>query len=149
VGVVIGYHPDQATEPIVDYALASGKPFVIVPCCVFARDFPHRRRPGPPGPDGAGREVSSYEDFVEYLRAKGSTEGAGISGTSGAVIGAGTAGAGWDGAGGARGGAGAVGGGAAASVAVAVQTSFLAYNGRNLVLHTLPGPGPGADAATE
>lgn len=28
-----------------DFALAHGKPFAVVPCCVFARDFPHRRMP--------------------------------------------------------------------------------------------------------
>lgn len=63
VGVVIGFHPDQATEPIVDYAVAAGKPFVVVPCCVFSREFPGRRLPD-------GSEVTSYEHFVEYLRAK-------------------------------------------------------------------------------
>ena len=33
--VLVGMHPDQATEPIVDAALAMGKPFAVVPCCVF------------------------------------------------------------------------------------------------------------------
>lgn len=41
--VVVGMHPDQATEPIVDFALAAGKPFAIVPCCVFPRENPRRR----------------------------------------------------------------------------------------------------------
>ena len=31
----MGMHPDEATESIVDVALACRKPFAIVPCCVF------------------------------------------------------------------------------------------------------------------
>jgi hypothetical protein len=61
--VLVGMHPDQATEAIVDAALALGKPFAVVPCCVFPELFPDRRRR-----DGA--EVREYVDFVEYLRAK-------------------------------------------------------------------------------
>ncbi|MEW5301155.1 MAG: hypothetical protein WDW36_004033 [Sanguina aurantia] len=33
-------HPDQATDSIVNFALEQRKPFAIVPCCVFARQFP-------------------------------------------------------------------------------------------------------------
>ncbi|KAF9374835.1 hypothetical protein CPB97_011866 [Podila verticillata] len=43
--ILIGLHPDQATEPIVRAALKAGKPFAIIPCCVFGRDNPHRRLP--------------------------------------------------------------------------------------------------------
>ena len=41
--VVIGMHPDEATEAIVDFARARGKPFAVVPCCVFPAMFPDRR----------------------------------------------------------------------------------------------------------
>ncbi|KAG2442019.1 hypothetical protein HYH02_009811 [Chlamydomonas schloesseri] len=41
--LVVGLHPDQATDSILDFALECGKPFAIVPCCVFPRLFPHRR----------------------------------------------------------------------------------------------------------
>ena len=34
----------QATEAICDTALKWGKPFSIVPCCVFSREFPNRVR---------------------------------------------------------------------------------------------------------
>jgi len=60
--IVVAMHPDQATEPAVDVALRCGKPFAVVPCCVFSRQFPERRLDGQP--------VSSYEHFVEYLRRK-------------------------------------------------------------------------------
>ena len=31
--VVVGMHPDQATEPLVTLALAHGKPYAVVPVC--------------------------------------------------------------------------------------------------------------------
>jgi hypothetical protein len=34
---VVGMHPDQATEAILQFALECRKPFAIVPCCVFPR----------------------------------------------------------------------------------------------------------------
>lgn len=54
---LVGLHPDEVTEPIVDYALKYGKPFAVVPCCVFAHLFD---RP----------QVSSYHKFCEYLANK-------------------------------------------------------------------------------
>ena len=38
-------HPDQATEGIMAFAKAHGKPFAIVPCCVFPALFSDRRVP--------------------------------------------------------------------------------------------------------
>jgi hypothetical protein len=53
----------EATEPIVDWAVRARVPLAVVPCCVFGRLFPDRRRR-----DGA--PVTSYDDFVGYLRAR-------------------------------------------------------------------------------
>jgi hypothetical protein len=39
---LVGLHPDEATEHIVDLALARGKPFAVVPCCVMPHLFPPR-----------------------------------------------------------------------------------------------------------
>ena len=50
----------QATEHIVDLAQRLHKPFAVVPCCVHARDFPHRRLPG-------GGLVRSHADLVAYI----------------------------------------------------------------------------------
>ena len=61
--VAVGMHPDSATESIVDYALAMGKPFAVVPCCVCAVDFPLRV-------DARRRPVHSHAAFVAYLQAK-------------------------------------------------------------------------------
>ena len=64
--LILGMHPDEVTEPIVDTALQAGKPFAVVPCCVFSRLFPARRLPGPAG----GVPVTTHPQFCEYLRAK-------------------------------------------------------------------------------
>jgi len=61
--MVIGMHPDQATEAIVDFALYRRIPFAVVPCCTFANQFPKRKFPD-------GRVVKSYEDLIEYLISK-------------------------------------------------------------------------------
>ncbi|GMF64893.1 unnamed protein product [Phytophthora lilii] len=61
--LLVGMHPDEATEAIVDAALALGKPFAIIPCCVMSRVFPDRQcRNGTP--------VDTYETFVRYLLEK-------------------------------------------------------------------------------
>lgn len=60
---VVGLHPDQATDHIVDYALAFGKPFAVVPCCTFAKLFPLRKM-------ADGRQVRSYEQLLDHLQAK-------------------------------------------------------------------------------
>lgn len=58
--VVAGLHPDGATEPLVDWAIASGKPFAVVPCCVFWRFSDVLTELG----------VRSYEQFLAYLAEK-------------------------------------------------------------------------------
>ena len=91
--VVVGLHPDEATDAIVDAALAARKPFAVVPCCVFPSAFPHRRlrvakvrveegvgewRGGAGGRGGKGAEdwreevevtvpVRNREELIEYL----------------------------------------------------------------------------------
>lgn len=62
--VLVGMHPDEATDAIVDVALQFDKPFAIVPCCVFSHSFPDRRMPN--GVD----KVLTYDSLVEYLLAK-------------------------------------------------------------------------------
>jgi hypothetical protein len=61
--VVVGMHPDQATEAIVDEALKCGKPFAVVPCCVFPKLFPHRTTPDK-------NLVMTLDQFILYLMAK-------------------------------------------------------------------------------
>ncbi|EEY63973.1 uncharacterized protein PITG_02485 [Phytophthora infestans T30-4] len=61
--LLLGMHPDEATDSIFDVAIKFNKPFAVVPCCVFGQKFPHRRR-------ADGSKVVSYENLVEYLAAK-------------------------------------------------------------------------------
>ncbi|KAI9912924.1 hypothetical protein PsorP6_005345 [Peronosclerospora sorghi] len=61
--VLVGMHPDEATEAIVDAALTLRKPFAIVPCFVMSRVFPDRRC-------WDGTPVVTYETFIKYLREK-------------------------------------------------------------------------------
>jgi hypothetical protein len=60
---LVGMHPDQATEAIVDAALRFGTPCAVVPCCVFAGLAPERRLRG-------GGAVRTYDEFVQYLLEK-------------------------------------------------------------------------------
>ena len=52
-------HADEATEAAVDAALKYGKPFAVVPCCVFADLFPNRPT-----------AVRTTAEFCDYLAAK-------------------------------------------------------------------------------
>lgn len=61
--LLVGMHPDEATEAIVDVALALRLPFAVVPCCVMSRTFPDRL-----GRDG--ERVGTYEALVRYLMDK-------------------------------------------------------------------------------
>lgn len=61
--IMVGLHPDEPTEDILDMALQYGKNVAIVPCCVFPCFFPLRTLPN-------GKLVRTYEEFLEYLLAK-------------------------------------------------------------------------------
>ena len=63
--MVVGMHSDQATEWIVDFALAHRVRFAVVPCCVCPGLFPRRRRA-----DGSGALVRSHAEFCEFLQSK-------------------------------------------------------------------------------
>lgn len=57
----VALHPDQAAEHTIRLALALGKPFAVVPCCVYAAEFPRRRL-------ATGAWVRTYDDLLEYLQ---------------------------------------------------------------------------------
>ncbi|CAJ1966783.1 unnamed protein product [Cylindrotheca closterium] len=61
--MLVGIHPDEPTEDILDLALKFEKPVAIVPCCVFPGLFPLRTL-------NSGKGVQTYEQFLEYLLAK-------------------------------------------------------------------------------
>ena len=70
--IYVGMHADQATELIIDVALANSTPFAVVPCCVFKHSFPHRvlKSVFPEKAVCDSNLVSTYEQFVHYLKAK-------------------------------------------------------------------------------
>ncbi|CAJ1343961.1 unnamed protein product [Effrenium voratum] len=61
-GLILGFHPDQATEACIDLALTLQRPFAVCPCCVFPKEFPQREL--------HGQKVKTYPDFIEYLQQK-------------------------------------------------------------------------------
>lgn len=66
---LVGLHPDQPTGAIVEVALAQGKPFAVVPCCVFASQFPERRLAK------SGKLVRQTEELVAWLCEQAEAEG--------------------------------------------------------------------------
>lgn len=60
---LVGLHPDEATEEIVNAALAYNISFAVVPCCVFPSLWPNRRKRD-------GSPVTTVNDLVTYLAEK-------------------------------------------------------------------------------
>ncbi len=79
IKLVMGFHPDQATEPCIDLARILGIPYCVVPCCVFPSEFPNRRvrEVNDKGDaDNEGQQlvpVRTYQQFLDYLKTKAST----------------------------------------------------------------------------
>ncbi|DBB06504.1 TPA: hypothetical protein ACH3X1_012055 [Trebouxia sp. C0004] len=61
--VIVGIHPDQAAEPIINFAQRTSRPFAMVPCCVYPMEFPRRRLPD-------GTHVRKYEQLIQYLQSR-------------------------------------------------------------------------------
>mmetsp|Transcript_14274 Transcript_14274/g.25581 ORF Transcript_14274/g.25581 Transcript_14274/m.25581 type:complete len:485 (-) Transcript_14274:272-1726(-) len=59
-GCVIGMHSDQATGSLVQLAVRHRRPFAVVPCCVFTKEFPDRRTP-------EGKTVETLNEFIAWL----------------------------------------------------------------------------------
>lgn len=60
--LILGFHPDEATEACIDLALQLKVPFAVCPCCVFPKVFPERQL--------YGHKVKTYPDFLVYLQHK-------------------------------------------------------------------------------
>ncbi|KAL7456413.1 hypothetical protein ACHAWC_007919, partial [Mediolabrus comicus] len=68
--LLLGLHPDEPTEDILDAALEHNLSVAIIPCCVYADLFPSRmiKRSGSDD-DGKHEEVPvrNYSEFLQYL----------------------------------------------------------------------------------
>ncbi len=60
---IVALHPDEATGVAVDFAVSRQLPFVVVPCCVFARLFTERHL-------SSGEVVRTRPELIEYLRSR-------------------------------------------------------------------------------
>lgn len=58
--VLVGLHPDQALDPIIDVGFALQLSWVVAPCCVFPNLFQQRRLPN-------GQAVRNYEQLCEWI----------------------------------------------------------------------------------
>jgi hypothetical protein len=77
--LIVGFHPDQATEAILDFAGLLQVPYCLVPCCVFPSQFPQRTlkrsRLASDETDRTSENekrvpVKNYADLIEYLLQK-------------------------------------------------------------------------------
>lgn len=59
--LVVGFHPDQATDPCIELAKELKIPYCVVPCCVFPSEFPDRRL-------ADGSRVRCYSELIQYLQ---------------------------------------------------------------------------------
>ena len=67
--IIVGMHPDEATEAVIDTSLRLGKPFAILPCCVFRNLNSERSeiRKQKLGGGSGGDPFRSYNTFCQYL----------------------------------------------------------------------------------
>jgi hypothetical protein len=67
--IIVGMHPDEATEAVIDTSLRLGKPFAILPCCVFRNLNAERLeiRKQKLGGGSGGDPFRSYSTFCQYL----------------------------------------------------------------------------------
>eukprot|EP00984_Skeletonema_dohrnii_P023176 scaffold12252_cov133-Skeletonema_dohrnii-CCMP3373.AAC.2 len=69
--LLLGLHPDECTEDILDAALEHNLSVAIIPCCLFSYLYPSRTiRRSSDGGDGSDEEVvpvRDYNDFLQYL----------------------------------------------------------------------------------
>lgn len=75
---LVGLHPDEATEAIIDTALSLNLPFAVIPCCVTPQLFPNRvlkrkvhgYSSSTSTGIGTNVRVKKYGSFISYLMDK-------------------------------------------------------------------------------
>jgi len=61
--LIIGMHPDEATDYIIDIAAKNNKKFAVVPFCVFPKIFTGRFLKN-------GEFVSDYPKYIKFIQEK-------------------------------------------------------------------------------
>lgn len=81
----------QATDSIVEFAVKTGKPFAVVPCCVFPRLFSYRRLPrSGSGAPGSPRPAQTADHAVHGQYSNGKSPCREVLMEGNIVIGAGS-----------------------------------------------------------
>ena len=71
VKLVVGFHPDQATDACIELAEELEVPVCIVPCCVFPSEFPNRKLEIQDGNgEATTTRVRDYRQLLLYLQQK-------------------------------------------------------------------------------
>jgi hypothetical protein len=68
--LIVGYHPDQATDACFQLAQVLHIPVCVVPCCVFPSEFLHRRlyNTNHSDNDVNGKPVEKYDDLIQFIQ---------------------------------------------------------------------------------
>ncbi len=61
--LIIGMHPDEATDCIINIAIKNNKKFAVVPCCVFPKIFTERYLKN-------GEFVCDYPKYIKFIQEK-------------------------------------------------------------------------------
>jgi hypothetical protein len=62
--LIVGMHPDQAVDAIIDAALDRNITFFVVPCCTYSSEFPQRKV------FSSNKIVTTYNELLDYLQSK-------------------------------------------------------------------------------
>jgi len=60
---IVGLHPDQSTDYIIDYALKTGKPFAVIPCCLHSKQFSGKR-------NSERQAIRDFGKLLEFYKRK-------------------------------------------------------------------------------
>lgn len=60
---IVGLHPDQSTDYIIDYALKTSKPFAVIPCCLHSKQFSGKK-------NVERQAIRDFEKLLEFYKRK-------------------------------------------------------------------------------
>jgi len=60
---IVGLHPDQSTDYIIDYALKTGKAFAVIPCCLHSKQFSGKK-------NSERQAIRDFGKLLEFYKRK-------------------------------------------------------------------------------